>query len=165
VSAPASRPALAQIRANAEALFAQGKVDETWDFLLAALEAVLASHHELELLVLKLRRERLGRHTERLDTRQIALLFDALVAQGATPEPVDPDAEAREDAALDQEILEAERTADPTWRRRKPRKAGPGWQTAGVERHVQVIEVPAEDQICPRCQDRLTSIGVDVTRR
>jgi hypothetical protein len=75
------------------------------DCFLAALEAVLASNRELELLVLKLRRERLGRHTERLDPRQIALLFDALMAQGTTPEPVDPDAEAREDAALDQEML------------------------------------------------------------
>lgn len=164
MSAPASRPALAQIRASAEALFAQGKVEETWDFFLAAIEAVLATNRELEWLVLKLRRERLGRHTERLDPRQIALLFDALVAQGTTPEAVDPDAEAREDAALDQEIREAERAADPT-RRRKRRKAGPGWQTAGVERHVQVIAVPAEDQICPRCQDRMAAIGVDVTRR
>src|SRR5437867_3542401 len=71
-----SGPALAQIRESAQALLAQGKVDETWEFFLAALDAVLMKNRELELLVLKLRRERLGRHTERLDPRQIALLFD-----------------------------------------------------------------------------------------
>jgi transposase len=163
-SAP-SRPALAQIRAGAQALLAQGQVDETWEYVFTALEAVLASHRELELLVLKLRRERLGRHTERLDTRQIALLFETLIAEGAAPEPVDPEAEAREDAALDQEIADAERAADPTRRRRRRRKAGPGWHAAGVERQVHVIDVPAGDQFCPRCQDSMGCIGVDVTRR
>lgn len=165
MSPATSRPALDQIRTSAEGLLAEGKVDETWDFLLAALEAVLASHRDLELLVLKLRRERLGRHTERLDPRQIALLFDTLLAQGATPEPVDPDAEAREDAALDREIADAEQAAAPTRRRRRRRKAGPGWQTAGVERRVHVLEVPERDRICPRCQHTMGCIGVDVTRR
>lgn len=165
MSGSGSRPALEQIRASVDALLAAGNVDETRDFVLATLEAVLASHRELELLVLKLRRARLGRHTERLDTRQIALLFEALVAQGTTPTPLDPDAEAREDAALDREIQEAERAADPTRRRRRPRKAGPGWQTAGVARHVQTSDVPAEAQICPQCDETMPAIGVDVTRR
>ena len=161
-----SGPALAQIRESAQALLAQGKVDETWEFFLAALDAVLMKNRELELLVLKLRRERLGRHTERLDPRQIALLFDALLAQGATPEPLDPDAEAREDAALDREITDAEqRGAGTTRSRRKPRKADPRWRTTGVERHVHVIEVSPEDQTCPTCHDPMRCLGVDVTRR
>lgn len=165
MNATASRPTLGQIRANAEALLAQGKIDETRDFLLAALEAVLAANRDLELLVLKLRRERLGGHTERLDTRQIALLFDALTAQGTSPEPIDPDAEAREDAALDQEIRDAEAAADPARCDRRRRKTAPGWHTAGVERHVHVIDVPAEDQICPTCRQPMGALGVDVTRR
>ena len=161
-----SGPALAQIRESAQALLAQGKVDETWEFFLAALDAVLMKNRELELLVLKLRRERLGRHTERLDPRQIALLFDALLAQGATPEPLDPDAEVREDAALDREITDAEqRGAGTTRSRRKPRKADPGWRTTGVERHVHVIEVSPEDQTCPTCHNPMRCLGVDVTRR
>lgn len=93
----APRPPLAQIRASAQALLAQGKVDETWEFFLAALDVVLVQHRELELLVRKLRRERLGRHTERLDSRQIALLFDTLLAQGGTDDTLDPEAEAREE--------------------------------------------------------------------
>lgn len=162
----ASRPALAQIRESAHALLAQGKVDETWEFFLTALDAVLVKNRELELLVVKLRRERMGRHTERLDTGQIALLFDTLLAQGATPEPVDPDAEAREDAVLDREIADAEQATDTTGRRRrKTRKAEPGWHTTGVERHVHVVEVPPEDQTCPTCHDPMRCLGVDVTRR
>lgn len=165
MSAPPSRPALAQIRESAQALLAQGKVDETWEFFLAALDAVLVHNRELELMVLKLRRERLGRHTERLDARQIALLFDTRLAQGATPEPVDPEAEAREDAALDRAIAEAEQAAGTARRRRKTRKSEPGWRTTGVERQVRVLDVPVEDQTCSTCQHAMGCIGVDVTRR
>jgi transposase len=165
VSETPSGPALAQIRESAQALLAQGKVDETCEFFLAALDAVLVKNRELELLVRKLRRERLGRHTERLDARQIALLFDTLLAQGVTPEPVDPEAEAREDAVLDREIADAEQAAGTARRRRKTRKAEPGWRPTGVERQVRIIEVPAENQTCPTCQDRMGCIGVDVTRR
>ena len=71
-------------------MLAQGKVDETCEFFLAALDAVLMTNRELELLVLKLRRERLGRHTERLDARQIALLFDALLAHAPPPSRLIP---------------------------------------------------------------------------
>lgn len=164
MSMPAAAP-LVQIRASAQALLAQGKVDETWEFFLAALEAVLVKNRELELLVLKLRRERIGRHTEQLDPRQIGLLFDALVAQGMADHAIDPDAEAREDAALDREIAEAEETpAGASRRPRKRRKTDPGWQTSGVERHVHVIEVPIADRTCA-IHGPMDRIGVDVTRR
>ena len=63
MSGPAARPALEQIRQSADALLADGKIEETRDFFLAALEAVLASHRDLGLLVLKLRPAWLGRHT------------------------------------------------------------------------------------------------------
>jgi hypothetical protein len=134
------RRGLAEIRASAEALLAAGQVDETCEYLLATLDAVLTSHRELELLVLKLRRARLGRHTEQLDRRQIALLFERLAETGGAPEPIDAEAEAREDARLDAEIAEAERAAASTQRARTRRKTGPGWQTAGVERHVHQID-------------------------
>ena len=160
------RSPLEQIRTSAQALLAQGHVEEACEFFLAALDAVLVKNRELELLVLKLRRERIGRHSERLDSRQITLLFDTLLAQGGPAAAIDPDAEAREDAALDREIADAEQAArGPSPRRRKRRKAEPGWRTTGVEHQVHVIEVPAEDRICPTCQDTMGCIGVDVTRR
>lgn len=166
MNGPAARPPLEQIRETARALFAHGQVDETWDFFLAALDAVLVKNRELELLVLKLRRERIGRHAERLDPRQIGLLFDALLAQGGGDQVLDPDAEAREDAALDREIADAEQAASETSsRRRKTRKTGPGWRTCGVDRQVHAIEVPGADRICSTCHGMMQPIGVDVTRR
>lgn len=165
MNGPTPPPSLAQIRDTAQALLAQGKVDETWDFFVAALDAVLVKNRELELLVLKLRRERIGRHAERLDPRQIALLFEALLAQSGPGPAIDPDAEAREDAALDREIAEADAASAPSRRRRKTRKTQPGWRTTGVERTVQTIEVPLADRTCPTCHDPMDRMGVDVTRR
>jgi transposase len=167
VTEPAPPSPLDQIRETAHALLAQGQVDETWEFFLAALDAVLVKNRELELLVLKLRRERIGRHAERLDPRQIALLFETLLAQGGPGQAIDPDAEAREDAALDREIADAEQVGAGTTsrRRRKTRKTDPGWRTSGVERHVHVIEVPVADRTCPTCHDLMNRLGVDVTRR
>jgi hypothetical protein len=146
---------LQQIRHAAQALLAQGKVDETWDFFLAALEAVLVKNRDLELLLTKLRRARIGRHSERLDPGQIALLFDALVGQGGDGTAVDRDTEAHEDAALDREIAEAEHAHPRTSRGpRKTRKHGPGWQTRGVQRQVHAVEVPRADRACATCHGR-----------
>ena len=94
----AARGALQQIRESAHALLAQGKVDETWELLLAALEAVLVKNRELELLVAKLRRERLGPKSERLDPAQLSLLLEALIDQAGPEVAADPEADAREDA-------------------------------------------------------------------
>jgi transposase len=159
----AARGALQQIRESAHALLAQGKVDETWELFLAALEAVLVKNRELELLVAKLRRERLGPKSERLDPAQLALLLEALVDQAGPEAASDPEADAREDAALDREIERAEeaQSAAP----RKPRKGQPGWQTRGVERQVHHVEVPPAERTCTDCGRALTRIGEDITRR
>lgn len=163
-AAPTTGPgALRQIRESAHALLAQGKVEETWELFLAALEAVLVKNRELELLVAKLRRERLGTKSERLDPAQLALLLEALGEQ-AGPEAVsDPEAEAREDAELDRQIEQAEQA--PPDAPRKPRKAGPGWQTRGVERQVHHVEVPPAARTCADCGCAMKRIGEDVTRR
>ena len=50
--------------------------------MLSALEAVLRKSRELELLVAKLRRERLGQSSERVNAAQLALLFEELQRQG-----------------------------------------------------------------------------------
>lgn len=158
--------ALRQIREAAQALLAQGKADETWEFFLAALESVLVKNRELEQRLTTLRRERIGRHSERLDAAQLALLFDALVGQGGASPEVDPETEAQEDAALDREIARAEQAQPASVRKtRKTRKAGPGWQTRGVERQVHRVEVPPAERMCETCQRDKHRIGVDVTRR
>lgn len=157
--------ALHQIRETAQALLAQGQVEETWDFFLAALDAVLVKNRELELLVTKLRRERIGRHSERIDPGQIALLFEALMAQGGTGDAVDPETEAREDAELDREIADAEQAPGASPRRGTGRKREPGWRTQGVAQQVHTLEVPVADRTCATCHGALDRIGVDVTRR
>jgi len=150
------------------ALLAAGKPEEAWDVCFSAVESVLRKTHELELLVAQLRRERLGRQSERIDPGQLALLFETLLGQGPVAPPVDPDAEAQEDAALAQEIAEAERphatTASPR-RRSRPYRQTPAWQTTGVERHVHHVEVPPAERICDTCGEDKDRIGVDVTHR
>jgi len=158
-----ARGTLQQIRESAQALFAQGKVDETWELFLAALEAMLVKNRELERLVAKLRRERLGTKSERLDPAQLSLLLEALAAQEGPEATRDPAAEAREDAELDRQIESAEQ-AQPAGTR-KPRKAGPGWQTRGVERQVHHVEVPPAEPACADCGRAMKRIGEDVTRR
>ena len=70
--------ALRQIRESAEALRAEGKVEEAFEFFLSALEAVLRKTRDLELLVAKQRREGAGKRSERIDPGQLQLLFEAL---------------------------------------------------------------------------------------
>ena len=103
----ASSP-LAQVRESAEALLAEGQVDEAFDFFVSALEAVLRQNRDLELLVAKLRRERVGKRSERLDPAQLSLLFEQLAELGGQ-EQVDLEAEAREDTELDRQIDETEK--------------------------------------------------------
>src|SRR5712691_11320599 len=83
--------ALRQIKESAQALLEEGKTEEAWELFLSALEAVLVKNRELELLVAKLRRERIGSKSERIDPAQLALLFEALVGQQSAPLPVDPE--------------------------------------------------------------------------
>lgn len=154
--------ALRQVEASARALRDAGQVDESWALLLSTLEGVLLQNRDLTLLVAKLQRERLGQRSERVDPGQLALLFEALLAQGLAVD-VDPAQETATDAALDQEIATAERQAPRRARRR--RKTSPGWQTRGVAQQVHAVDVPAADRTCPACTRPLASIGTDVTRR
>ena len=102
---PCETPALRQIAKSAQALFHEGKTDETWEFFLAALEAVLVQNRDLTLLVAKLRRAARGTTSEPVDLGHLALLFEALVAEGTAAVDLDPEAEATEDAALDRDNL------------------------------------------------------------
>ena len=155
--------ALREIRESARALLAQGQVEETWELFLAALEAVLVKNRELELLVAKLRRERLGAKSERIDPAQLVLLLEALVAQEGPAAASDPEAEAREDAELERAIEHAEPAQPRAERTRRP--PGPGWQTRGVPREVHRVEVPEAERTCRGCGRVMRPIGEDVSRR
>jgi transposase len=156
-------PALKQIRESAQALLREGKTEETLQFLLAALEAVLVKTHELELVVAKLRRAWRGTKSERIDPAQLQLLFEELIRQAGEPEESDPEAEAKADAALDREIEAAEKEHPEA--KEKQRKRGAGWQTRGAERRTHKVTVPEAERTCPQCGRPLKLMGEDVTRR
>lgn len=157
--------ALRQVRESAQTLLRQGKTEEAWEFLLSALEAVLAKTQELELLVAKLRRVWRGTKSERMDPAQLSLLFEALLSLGGQEVVIDPEAEAKQDAELDREIESAEQDQRAAQKRKKQRKQGPGWQTQGVEQQTHRVEVPESERSCGQCGRKMKLIGEDVTRR
>jgi transposase len=158
----AAGPAYAEVREAVLAMVAEGQQDEALDFLLAALAAVLRKSRELELLLARLRRA--GRSSERVDPKQLALLFEELIEQlGATEsEALDPDAQAREDAELEREI-EAARKARLERGEKEPRP-GRGWHARDVAREVHRVEVAPEERTCERCGGARRRIGEDVSR-
>jgi transposase len=157
----AAETALAQVREAAVGLVADGRPEEALEFLLSALAAVLKKSRELELLLARLRR--VGRSSERVDPKQLALLFAELLEQaGSEPEAPDPEAEARADAELEAEI---EREQELRRQRgEKERQASRSWRTHGVKREVHLLEVPVEDRTCSRCGREQKKIGTDISR-
>jgi transposase len=152
-------PAFDQVREAAAALRAQGQQEEAFEFLLSALAAVLKKSRDLELLLAKLRRA--GRSSERIDPKQLALLFEELFEQlGATAEAPDPEAEARADAELETEIERASELR-PARSERTPSR---GWRIQGVKREVHTLEVPPEERACGRCGREQQTIGTDISR-
>jgi transposase len=162
-SEKAQSSALRQIRESAQALLEQGKVDETFELFLSALEAVLVKNRDLELLVAKLRRERHGARSERIDPAQLSLLLEALVDQAGAQAAIDPEAEAREDAELDRQIKSAEESKPQAPGKRRKRTAG--WQARGVERRVHEVAVPESERTCQGCGREKKPIGEDITRK
>ena len=164
-TAAAEPSALRQIRESAQALLAGGKVEEAFEFVVSALDAVLRKTRDLELLVAKLRRQQVGKRSERIDPGQLQLLFEVLCSQtagaDATVAAIDPEAEAREDAELDREIKEAEQAQGQEKNRRKRRV---GVRTGTVERQVHHHEVPEAERKCEKCGLAKDRIGEDITR-
>ena len=116
---------------------------------------MLQQSSALELLVAKLRMAGIGKRSERTNAEQLALLLEELLKQAPQPD-VNPEAEAREDAALTQEIEQAE-SASPT-----PRRARQSWRTsAQVERKVHTHDVPETAQQCVTCGRAKRCIGHD----
>ena len=111
--------ALAQVRNTVSALESEGRLKDALEFSLAALAAVLEKSSELELLLLKLRRERLGKRSERTNGEQLALLMDQLL-QESPEEELDPVQEAEYDEALKKEIEAAEKEHPTPLKRARP---------------------------------------------
>ena len=154
-----------QIRDSARSLASEGKTEEAFDLLVSALDAVLRKSRELELMALKLQRERVGKRSEKVDPGQLQLMFEQLMSQsgGEELEPeLDPQTEAREDAELEQQIEEAKKTR-PRGKGNKPRRET--IRTDGIERQVHLREIPEEERGCSRCGKLKKPLGKDVRRR
>ncbi len=165
-SATAELHALKQIRAEVSVLHEQGRTEEAFDYFGAALAAVLRKNAELEVLLAKLRRERLGTRSERISPDQLALLLEFMQQL----EPVDSEARAtaaaevaaREDARVDEEIAESEEAKrDSTPKRFRAR----GWHVRRAERRVHEVALPAEERICASCGGEKRRLGTDETRQ
>lgn len=89
----------------------EGRVDDAFERSFEAIRLVLEQMRQLQLKIHELQKSALGKTSERVDSEQLTLMleeFSALQAGIAAGEPVSTEAEALEDAVLDEE-LEQER--------------------------------------------------------
>ncbi len=170
-SAAAQTPAAAvvspveQVRTSATTLLREQKAEEALELVLSAMDAVLRKSRELELLVAKLRRERLGQRSERVDAAQLALLFEELQRQGDTLLAVDVAAESRADAEIDQQIKAAEQAHAAAGKPRSVNQGKSRMSFLGAERCEHHAEIDSEQLPCPQCGKPRQKIGEDVARR
>jgi transposase len=151
-----------QIREAAQALLAEGRTEEAFEYFLAALAAVLRKNTELELLLAKLGRERVASRSERISPEQLALLLEELEQLGTAEPVLDMVGEAREDAMLEQDIKDAKASGRAA--EGGPRKRNAGWHTHQVERQVHEVVIAEAERICGGCGREKKSIGADITR-
>lgn len=154
---------LEQVRSAAAALLREQKVDEAFELLLSAMDAVLRKSRELELLVAKLRRERLGQRSERVSAAQLALLFEELRRQGETlPEAA---VEQEQDAELDEQIRAAEQERAEAAREHKSKRRKGRLSLPGAERRTHQVELAEDERRCAQCSEPQQKIGEEVARQ
>lgn len=158
-----ARPAgktLPQMVEHGLALACEGNVEEARELMLAAFESLAGRNRELELLVEKLRRASVGKRSEAIDPKQMALLFEQMCSgqDGREPEAmVDPELEARVDEQLDREIEQAGEAGGGEKKKRDKRERD-------VERKVRRRELAEGERECEGCGRVKSEIGVDVRR-
>lgn len=148
--------ALQQVLQAFDQLVADGKPEEAREFLVKALEAVLRKADQLELLVLKLQRERVGKRSEKVDSRQLLLMLEAL--DESEELPVDLETESKTDAEMNKEIEDLRKAAARNTKR-KDRVS-----TRGVDHEVHEHLVSPEERLCPICGKEMAKIGEDGRR-
>jgi transposase len=150
--------ALQQIRDAAQGLLTEGRTEEAFEYFEAALAAVLRRNAELEQLLAKLRRERLGSRSERVSAEQLALMLDEL-RQQLSEEAFASVTGAQQDAGLESEIERA-KASEPQAARARRR----AWQARDVERKVHHVSVPEAERVCRECGREKRRMGEDITR-
>lgn len=154
-----------QIRAAAGALLREHKIEEAFELVLCAMDEVVQKSRELELLVAKLRRERLGQRSERVNAAQLALLFEELRRQGDTTAVVDAVAEDGDEAAADAEIRATEDERKEAAKEIQSKQRKSRLSLPGAERRVHAVALTEEQRRCPGCGEPRQLIGHDIARR
>jgi transposase len=157
---------LQDVRDSARGMLASGQTDEALDYLLSALDSLLQKNRELELLLAKLRRERAGKRSERIDPAQLSLLFEELSRQaGADAEvQVDPKVESVADAeiaGLIEQVRKDEQAGAESTRRKKKRSAVKARDAELIDHHETI---PDEERLCQSCGKPKRRIGEDVSK-
>jgi transposase len=159
--APSRNTALDQMRHAAGSLLGQGKAEEAVDLLVQAVDAVLRQNRNLELMVMKLQRERVGKTSEQMPPEQLALAFEEFAGcRDESVNDVKHEEEVRSDATIEQEIEKTpEEEAEP-----KPSRPRGAWK-GNVERREHHHELPEEARRCEACGLTKERIGEETTSR
>ena len=158
----ASATNLDDLRKAALSLLEQGCTTEAFEYLLSALASLLSSKRELELLVAKLKREQVGRSSERIDPDQLRLLFEELVRKSAEADATEPESpEGDKDKALDEQIKAARK--DEELARAKTGKKGRRARKRSVQQVHHELSVPESERQCEGCGKTKRTIGEDLS--
>ena len=142
--------ALRQVRESAMAMMSGGKSEDAFEFLMSTLAALMRQNRDLELHLAKLRKEQAGKSTEKIDPRQLLLMFEGMIESAAAAgEAIDPEQEDREDEKLSEEIQQAEEESGYTKKKRRGKRRP---QTKPeVRREDHYYKVPEEERDCDNC--------------
>jgi len=163
------RPSLEEIRKSAEGLLTDENPAAALDYLMSALSSVLQQNQQLEQLLAKLERAQIGRRSERIDPRQLALLFEELckqsAAQAAAAPAAVPDAAAANatDGEINREIEDARQDERET-RKKQATKKGSRVKVRNVHQVHHQQEVAEADRHCAGCGKPKRKIGEELTR-
>jgi transposase len=151
-------PKLEQVRSLLRSLLQEGRNDEAVDLALTLLQQLQANNAELALELARMRRERMGKRSERIDPAQLCLLLQ-LAPFTDQVEAEDRAATEAEDESLtrDQETAEAE---VPAAERRRARRRHP---SPRLPREIIRHELSEEERRCTTCGEVMGSIGEDVS--
>jgi transposase len=151
-------PKLEQVRTLLRSLLQEGRSDEAIDLALTLLQQLQTNNTELSLELSKLRRERMGKRSERIDPAQLSLLLQlAPFTDREDAEDRVATAEEDESLRLDQEAAEAEA---PEAERRRPRRRRPSRR---LPREIIRHELSEEERRGAACGEVMRSIGEDVS--
>jgi transposase len=135
---------------------------------MSALSSVLQQNQQLEQLLAKLQRAQVGRSSERIDPRQLALLFEELYrqsaaqAEGTPPTATQTEAINGQEGEINREVEDA-RKDELAARRKTRKKKGQRVKVRNARQVHHHEEVPEADRHCSGCGKPKRKMGEEVT--